>query len=125
MPQLLALILFALAAPAADVAGAQTPQAFDPSQVRRLSPEEKERILARNSERAAEAALNAAIGDGSSSSAGVHGELGVVVGTGGTSGIYGAAAIPLGDRGSASFYFEDFRTDLPYPANGRRPPAPR
>lgn len=125
MPQLLALMLFALAAPATGDAGAQPSEAFDPSQVRRLSPEEKERILARNSDRATEAALNAAIGDGPSGSAGVHGELGVVVGTGGTSGIYGAAAIPLGDRGSASFYFEDFRTDLPYPSKGRRLSAPR
>lgn len=125
MPQLLALVLFALAAPASAAPSTQAVPAFDPSQVRRLSPEEKERILAENSERAADNALNAALSDGISSNAGVHGELGVVVGTGGTSGIYGTALVPLGDRGSASFYFEDYRTNIPSGFNARRRPAPR
>ncbi|GAO38407.1 hypothetical protein SCH01S_15_00320 [Sphingomonas changbaiensis NBRC 104936] len=89
-------------------ASAQSPEPFDPSQVRRLSPEEKEEILANSSERAADAALNSALGGGTSG--GIHGEVGAVVGTGGTAGLFGTARIPLGDRGAAIISFEDYRT---------------
>jgi hypothetical protein len=94
----------------ASAATAQTAESFDPSEVRRLSPEEKERILAENEQRAKEAEFDAALGR-SSPRPGIHGEIGGVIGTGGTRGIFGTALVPLGDSGSAIFSFEDFRTD--------------
>jgi hypothetical protein len=98
----------ALAASAA--ASAQDAGASDPSSIRRLSPEQKARILADNEARAADAAVEAAIGRDSPGS-GVHGELGAVIGSGGTAGIFGTALVPLGDRGAAIFSFENFRSD--------------
>lgn len=35
----------------------------------------------------------------------IHGEMGVVVGTGGTRGIYGTAIVPLGENSTAAFSF--------------------
>lgn len=106
----------------ASAASAQTAERFDPSQVRRLSPEEKERILAENEQRAKDAEFNAALGI---PSPGIHGEIGAVIGTGGTRGIFGTALVPLGDRGMAAFSFEDFRTDAFDRPNARRRHAPK
>jgi hypothetical protein len=106
----------------ATAAAAQSGDSFDPSQVRRLSPEEKERILADNERRAKEAEFDAALGK---SSPGIHGEIGGVIGTGGTRGIFGTALVPLGDRGSAIFSFEDFRTDAFDRRDPRRRIAPK
>lgn len=102
----------------ASAAAAQTAESFGQSDVRRLSPEEKERILAENERRAKEAEFDAALGK---PSPGIHGEIGGVIGTGGTRGIFGTALVPLGDSGSAIFSFEDFRTDAPDRVRRQRP----
>ena len=41
----------------------------------------------------------------------VHGEVGMMIGSGGARGIYGAFGVPLGETGFASFSFEN--TQLP------------
>jgi len=38
-----------------------------------------------------------------------HGEMGVMIGTGGASSIYGITSMPLGDNGWATFGFENSR----------------
>lgn len=123
-PILLPLLALATLIPAA-AASAQAPETADTSQVRRLSPQEKEQILAENERRAREAEIDAAIGNASSRPNGIHGEIGGVIGTGGTRGIFGTAVVPLGDRGSAAISFEDFRTDTLDRANISRRAAPK
>ncbi|PZU51190.1 MAG: hypothetical protein DI568_00890 [Sphingomonas sp.] len=44
-----------------------------------------------------------------------HGEVGVMVGTGGARGIYGVTTVPLGDQGWATFGFENSRNVWPRP----------
>lgn len=85
-------------------------QSDDLTQVRRLSPEEKERILNASSEAAADRALDSALGGGINmrDAPKVHGEVGVSVGTGGV-GAFGTALVPLGENGVAILSFEDFR----------------
>ena len=39
-----------------------------------------------------------------------HGEIGVMIGTGGARGIYGAIGVPLGDSGSAALSFSQDRS---------------
>ena len=74
--------------------------------VRRLSPEEKERILAESSEAAADASLRSIMGGGGSgTSSQIHGEVGAMIGTGNTYGVFGTALVPLGENGSAIFSF--------------------
>lgn len=95
----------------ASAVSAQTAAPFDPSQPRRLSPEEKQQILAHNDETAADRALNSALGGGTGGLLGqVHGEVGVMVGSGGAAGVFGTAQIPLGENGSAIISFEDLRS---------------
>ncbi len=38
-----------------------------------------------------------------------HGEVGVMIGSGGARGIYGIVGVPVGDSGSATFAFSDTR----------------
>jgi hypothetical protein len=38
-----------------------------------------------------------------------HGEVGVMIGSGGARGIYGVVGVPVGDNGSATFAFSDTR----------------
>lgn len=45
----------------------------------------------------------------------VHGEVGIMVGTGGARGIYGMTSAPLGENGWASFGFESSRNIWPGP----------
>lgn len=93
-------------------ASAQTPaQPADPGEVRRLTPEEKERILAQSDERTADAALASALGGGTGGDRAIHGEVGFEIGTGNTVGAFGTAMIPLGDRGAAILQFEDLRSN--------------
>lgn len=109
---MLRLSLSALAALSGLAAiSAASAQTFDPSQVRRLSPEEKQQILDHNQETAADRALNSALGGGTGGLLGpVHGEVGVMVGSGGAAGVFGTAHIPLGENGSAIVSFEDLRS---------------
>jgi hypothetical protein len=130
-PLILPLLALAALVPGA-AASAQTPEApGDASQVRRLSPEQKEQILAENERRRAEAAeLDTALGGSITRPSGIHGEIGAEIGTGGTRGIFGSALVPLGDRGAAAFSFENYRTRTLDPGlldqfYVRRPIAPR
>ena len=43
-----------------------------------------------------------------------HGEVGVMIGTGGARGIYGVTSVPLGENGWATFGFENSRNIWPY-----------
>ena len=43
-----------------------------------------------------------------------HGEVGVMIGTGGARGIYGVTSVPLGENGWATFGFENSRNVWPY-----------
>lgn len=123
-PLLLPLLILVAVIPAT-AASAQTAEPSDTSQVRRLSPEQKEQILAENERRAREAEFDAALGNASARPSGIHGEVGAVIGTGGTRGVFGTAVVPLGDRGAAAFSFEDFRTGTLDRSNIRRRIAPR
>ena len=44
-----------------------------------------------------------------------HGEVGVMIGTGGARGIYGVTSVPIGDNGWASFGFENSQNIWPRP----------
>ena len=127
---LLPLLALAALVPGA-AASAQTPEPADTSAVRRLTPEQKEQILAENERRRAEAAaLDTALGGSITRPSGIHGEIGAEIGTGGTRGLFGSALVPLGDRGAAAFSFENYRTRTLDPGlldqfYTRRPIAPR
>jgi hypothetical protein len=127
---LLPLLALAALTPGA-AASAETPEPSDTSQVRRLSPEQKEQILAENERRRAEAAeLDTALGNAIGRPSGIHGEIGAEIGTGGTRDFFGSALVPLGDRGAAAFSFENYRTRTLDPGlldqfYIRRPIAPR
>jgi hypothetical protein len=65
----------------------------------RLSPEEREAAIEAGAARhAAELPINGL-------PTGIHGEVGMMMGTGGARSMYGSAAVPLGDHGSAAFSF--------------------
>ncbi len=97
------LALFLLGSLIATGAVAQT----DLGQVRRLSPKEKERILANSSEAKADASLASIMGGGGGSRpSGIHGEIGAEIGTNGARGVFGTALVPLGENGSAIISFE-------------------
>lgn len=88
--------------------GPATPQS---GTVHRLSPEEVKRILAEAAEKPR--SMSDEAGEPAKK---VHGEMGVMIGTGGARAAYGSAVIPLGDRGVAAFSFETGR----YPGYGNR-----
>jgi hypothetical protein len=50
---------------------------------------------------------------------GIHGELGVAIGTGGYSSIFGTAVMPLGQNGALALSFENTQND-PYRYYRRR-----
>jgi hypothetical protein len=90
-------------------AGAQTNAPDDLSRVRGLSAEEKERILDRGTEAATDAAHRSFLGGGGASKQ-AHGELGMMVGTGGAVAIFGTGLVPLGENGAAIISFESSRS---------------
>ena len=98
------LVFLLCAGLTANSAYAQPVTAPITGEVRRLSPEEKEGILQGSDGQATDAFLNAARGGGGSRQ--VHGEVGIMVGSGGARGFFGTALIPLGDRGSAIISIE-------------------
>ena len=67
---------------------------------RRLSDAERDAILNNNTVEKA-AAARGELPDADGPTRGIHGEVGVMIGTNGTRGAYGTAAIPLGDSGQA------------------------
>lgn len=72
----------------------------------RLSDEQRNAILASNTMDSAAAARGELTG-AERAARGVHGEVGVMIGTNGARGIYGVAAIPLGEHGEAVVSFEN------------------
>jgi hypothetical protein len=78
----------------------------------RLSDEQRNAILAGNTMDSA-AAARGELSGAERAARGVHGEVGVMIGTNGARGIYGTAAIPLGDRGEAVVSFESSRYGRP------------
>lgn len=102
--------LFAPALAALFLAGvpASAQTAAPAGQVIRLSPEQKEALLADGSEEKVDAAQAQALG-GDGSGRQIHGEVGFMIGTGGARGVYGVAAIPLGENATAIISYENTR----------------
>lgn len=72
---------------------------------RRLTDEQRDAILNSNTvERAA--AVRGELPDSEGPGRGIHGEVGVMIGTNGTRGAYGTADIPLGDNARATVAVE-------------------
>lgn len=74
-----------------------------------LSDAEKEALISRNAEADLAAPLYSAPGSARLADRRPHGEVGVMVGTGGARGVYGVTSVPLGDKGWATFGFEQSR----------------
>jgi hypothetical protein len=75
----------------------------------RLSDRERDAILNSNTVESAAAARGERPGSG----AGIHGEIGAMIGSNGTRGVYGTAAIPLGDNAGAVVSFESSHYNWP------------
>jgi hypothetical protein len=86
---------------------AQTAPPSGSSQTLSLTETEKADLLAGNTEDSVNAA-RAGLPSGSPVR-GIHGEMGVMIGTHGSRGIYGTAAIPLGDNAGAVVSVESSR----------------
>ncbi len=110
MTPLRLLLASALALTIAAPAFAQTSVAAPPpaEQVIRLSPEQKDALIAQGSEDKVDAAQAQALG-GDGPDRRIHGEVGFMIGTGGARGVYGVAAIPLGDNATAVISYENTR----------------
>jgi len=74
----------------------------------RLTDQQRDAILNGNTVTSA-AAARGELQDTGNAAAGIHGEIGTVIGSHGTRGVYGVAAIPLGDRAGAAVSFESSR----------------
>jgi len=74
----------------------------------RLTDEQRDRILDRNTEDSAAAARGELAG-AERTARGIHGEVGVMIGSHGTRGAYGMADIPLGDNAGATVSVESSR----------------
>lgn len=74
----------------------------------RLSDQARDAILDSNTVESAAAARGERDGSGLFGR-GIHGEAGVMIGTGGLRSVYGVAEIPLGDRAGAVVSFESTR----------------
>jgi hypothetical protein len=75
-----------------------------------LTPEQKAAVLANGTEEAVDASL-ARAENGGASPRGIHGEMGMTVGTRNTRGIYGNAVIPLGRGATVAISFDHYQTD--------------
>ena len=74
----------------------------------RLTDEQRMKILNNNTPDSA-AAARGELTESDKVGRGIHGEVGIMIGSHGTRGIYGAADIPLGDNAGASIAFESSR----------------
>ena len=74
----------------------------------RLTDEQRMAILDHNTVESA-AAARGELADARSAGRGIHGEVGVMIGSHGTRGVYGTADIPLGDNAGATVSFESSR----------------
>jgi len=93
---------FAQSTPA-PVAAQSAPSA--PDDTIRLTDEERWKILEGNTVESA-AAARGELADSERPARGIHGEVGVMIGSHGTRGAYGTADIPLGENGSATVSVE-------------------
>jgi hypothetical protein len=82
------------------------PGAATPTDTVRLTDEQRMAILDGNTPESAAAARGELSGS-DRARRGIHGEVGVMIGTNGARGIYGAAEIPLGENGAAVVSFEN------------------
>ncbi|MDH7974368.1 hypothetical protein QH494_19435 [Sphingomonas sp. AR_OL41] len=105
VPIMLGLAVAACGWPVAGMAQVVAPAARDADTVR-LSDEQRNAILAGNTMESA-AAARGELSGAERAARGVHGEVGVMIGTNGARGIYGVAAIPLGEHGEAVVSFEN------------------
>lgn len=98
----------------AQTAPAAAPDAAAPAtgDTIRLSDEQRNAILDRNTVESA-AAARGELTQSERMDRGIHGEVGMMIGTNGTRGIYGTAAIPLGDNAGAVVSFESSRFGYP------------
>lgn len=78
----------------------------------RLSDAQRDRILDESTEDSAAAARGELTGP-ERAARGIHGEVGVMIGSNGTRGAFGAADIPLGDNAAASISVESSRIGFP------------
>ena len=74
----------------------------------RLTDEQRMEILDHNTVESA-AAARGELTDSRSTGRGIHGEVGVMIGSHGTRGVYSTADIPLGDNAGATVSFESSR----------------
>jgi len=81
------------------------PTAAASSDIVRLTDEQRMAILDGNTAESA-AAARGELPDAEDARRGVHGEVGVMIGSHGTHAVYGTAAIPLGDHAGAVVSFE-------------------
>jgi len=81
------------------------PTAAASSDIVRLTDEQRTAILDGNTVESA-AAARGELPDSEDARRGVHGEVGVMIGSHGTHAVYGTAAIPLGDHADAMVSFE-------------------
>lgn len=97
-------------AQAQDVPAPTTSQVVPPpaSDAIRLSDAERNAILDSNTVESAAVARGEA-GKSGLAKLGIHGEMGVMIGSNGTRGIYGVAEIPLGENAGAVVSFESSR----------------
>lgn len=103
---------FAQSAPAATDPATTEAQPSPPSSgdTRRLTDAQRDEILNGNTvERAA--AVRGELPDSEGPGRGIHGEVGVMIGTNGTRGAYGVADIPLGDNARATVAVESSTFD--------------
>src|SRR4051812_6908451 len=87
-------VSFAQSAPVAVVAAEAAPSAA--GDTIRLTDEQRMKILDNNTPESAAAARGELTGS-DKAGRGIHGEVGIMIGSHGTRGVYGAADIPLGD----------------------------
>lgn len=74
----------------------------------RLTDKQRMEILDHNTVESA-AAARGELPESRSVGRGIHGEVGVMIGSHGTHGVYGTADIPLGDNAGATVSFESSR----------------
>jgi hypothetical protein len=99
---------FAQSAPTPEPAPAATTTQPAPSargDIIRLTDEQRLEILNNNTMEKAAAARGELVGS-EAPGRGIHGEVGIVIGSHGTRGVYGTADIPLGENAGATVSFE-------------------
>jgi hypothetical protein len=102
---------FAQSAPAPTAAQPASPAVTDADPMR-LTDEQKDAILDANTEARA-ARARGELEESDRLGRGIHGEMGVMVGSHGTRGVYGTADIPLGENAGATVSFESSRFGYP------------